>query len=303
MNQKKQIGTNHGIKRYKVSLIFTVLFLAFLAILDYPFLARIYNQSRQNKAVVSYEENMGKIPEKEQGELLAAAQDYNLRLASGTGMKLASVFEEQEEEEADVKDSETKKFHEEYESLLNTDGSGVMGRIEIPKTGVDMLIYHGTSEDVLQRGAGHLEGSSLPVGGAGTHACLSAHRGLADKEMFSSLDELEIGDIFLIYVLGETLCYQVRDIRTVLPDDIEKLVIKSGEDLVTLITCTPYGINTHRLCVEGVRIPYTEDTEEGVQEQVDAFRFQRFIQNYGWILLSLVLVAAMGMMLWRYNKK
>ena len=194
-------------------------------------------------------------------------------------------------------------LHEEYESLLNTDGAGTMGRIEIPKIRVDILIRHGTSEEVLQKGAGHLEGSSLPVGGESTHVCLSAHRGLTDKEFFTNLDELEEGDLFFLHILGETLCYRVGDIRTILPEETDRLTIRTGEDLVTLITCTPYGINTHRLCVEGYRIPYTEEVKEEAQSQADSFRIQIFLQDYGWIFVTLLLLVTLGIMLWRYNKK
>ncbi len=282
----------------RISLIFALLFLIFLGILDYPFLSRLYNESRQEAASVAYQEAGDRLSQDEQNEMLGAAREYNRHLASGVGMKLTDAFGAEDEAE-----SVNAEEHEEYESLLDTDGRGTMGRIEIPKIGVDLLIGHGTSEEVLQNEAGHLEGSSLPVGGEDTHACLSAHRGLAGKELFTSLDQLEEGDVFLIHVAGETLCYRVGDICTVLPDETEKLAIRQGEDLVTLITCTPYGINTHRLCVEGYRIPYTEDVIKEVQEQTDGFRMQRFIRDYGWIILSLVLIAIMCVMLFRYNRR
>ena len=312
---KRQTGSRETAPgKRRTSLIFALLFLAFLGIFDYPFIARIYNQYRQDAASVAYEDTEAALSPDKNEKMLAAARSYNERLASGTGMEItmSSVFDETDLTEKNEEESQADKpsvisveqmLHEEYESLLNTDGAGTMGRIEIPKIRVDILIRHGTSEEVLQKGAGHLEGSSLPVGGESTHVCLSAHRGLTDKEFFTNLDELEEGDLFFLHILGETLCYRVGDIRTILPKVTDRLTIRTGEDLVTLITCTPYGINTHRLCVEGYRIPYTEEVKEEAQSQADSFRIQIFLQDYGWIFVTLLLLVTLGIMLWRYNKK
>lgn len=272
-----------GSIRFWVSFGFTLLFLAFLTILDYPFLARLYNEQNQGEVVLSYEGQVEQLPDEEQQEMLRASSAYNEKLASGLWGGIG------ETEEA---------LHEEYEALLDT-GGGIMGRIEIPKLHVDLAIYHGTSEEALSQGAGHLEGSSLPVGGESTHASISAHRGLVTKKMFTNLDELEEGDFFILHVLGEDLYYQVGEIYTILPEEVEELTIRRGEDLVTLITCTPYGINTHRLCVEGHRIEHTEEVDNRIQEETKQFRWQ----DWWWVYLSAGLLLLMVYLLWRYNRK
>lgn len=147
---------------------------------------------------------------------------------------------------------------EDYDSQLNIAGNGIMGYVEIPKISVNLPIYHGTENDSLERGIGHLLGSSLPVGGESTHTILSGHSGMASQKMFTDLGQLAAGDVFYLHVLNETLAYQVVEINTVLPYDISLLGIVPGEDLCTLVTCTPYGVNTHRLLVCGSRIPYEE---------------------------------------------
>lgn len=154
---------------------------------------------------------------------------------------------------------------EDYDSQLNIAGNGIMGYVEIPKISVNLPIYHGTENDSLERGIGHLLGSSLPVGGESTHTILSGHSGMASQKMFTDLGQLTTGDVFYLHVLNETLAYQVTEINTVLPHDTSLLGIVPGEDLCTLVTCTPYGINSHRLLVQGSRIPY-EEAEQMVQE-------------------------------------
>ena len=156
---------------------------------------------------------------------------------------------------------------ESYDELLNLHGSGLMGYVEIPKIDVNLPIYHGTSEEVLQKGIGHLLGSSLPIGGAGCHFVLTGHSGVAGMRLFSDLDQLSPGDVFFLRVLGETLAYQVVEINTVLPYETDLLLAVPGEDLCTLVTCTPFGVNTHRLLVRGSRIPY--EKAEAVAEVVE----------------------------------
>lgn len=279
--------------------MFTLLFLIFLMIMDYPFLVRLYNRGRESEVSMAYEETLTKLPDSGRQKLLEEARAYNEGLASGTGRKLQAVLSG--ETAADGEQDE--KLHAEYERLLNTGEDGVMGRLEIPKIRVDLLIGHGTSDEVLEKGAGHLEGSSLPVGGENTHACISAHRGLVGRKLFTNLDELREGDLFFLYVLNEKLCYRVEDIRTVLPEETKELAIRRGEDLVTLITCTPYGVNTHRLCVEGSRIPYTEETVAEAAQQAEVQAPTRFLQDWAWIPVSLLLLAAMCVMLGRYNRR
>ena len=155
----------------------------------------------------------------------------------------------------------------EYLSLLNLNGDSVMGYVEIPLIQVNLPIYHGTDSDVLDAGIGHLLGTSLPVGGMNTHSVLTAHSGMANQKMFSDLDKLDLGDVFYLQVLGETLAYQVDQINTVLPHDTTYLGIEEGMDICTLVTCTPFGVNTHRLLVRGFRIPY-EEAEVIVEEQL-----------------------------------
>lgn len=148
-----------------------------------------------------------------------------------------------------------------YEDVLNLNGDGVMGYVEIPKIDVYLPIYHGTSEEALEKGAGHLDVTALPVGGEGYHSVISAHRGLPSSLLFTRLDEMEIGDVFYIHILDETLAYQVDQINVILPEELTLLQPEEGKDLVTLLTCTPYSVNTHRLLVRGSRIPYTEEEE------------------------------------------
>lgn len=151
-----------------------------------------------------------------------------------------------------------------YQDVLNVDGDGVMGYIEIPKIDVSLPIYHGTSEEALEKGAGHLDVTALPIGGEGNHSVISAHRGLPSAELFTRLDEMEKGDEFYIHVLDKTLAYEVDQIEVILPEELALLQPEDGKDLVTLLTCTPYAVNTHRLLVRGTRIPYVEEeAQEG----------------------------------------
>ena len=155
-----------------------------------------------------------------------------------------------------------------YMNTLNIAGDEMMGSVEIPKINIKIPIYHTTEEDVLNKGAGHLEGSSLPVGGANTHAVISAHRGLPSAKIFTDLDQMKNGDIFLIHVLGKTLAYKVDQIKTVLPEESSELDIIEGEDHVTLVTCTPYGVNTHRLLIRGIRTEYVEPEEKAEETPI-----------------------------------
>lgn len=154
-----------------------------------------------------------------------------------------------------------------YDTLLNPNGDEVMGSLEIPKIRVNLAIYHGTGEDVLAKGVGHVQGTSLPVGGEGTHAVLAAHRGLAYAKLFTDLDKLKVGDKFFLHILGDTLAYEVDQVKVVEPDDNDAITIEPGQDLVTLLTCTPYGVNTQRLLVRGHRIPYAEEDVAGEEDK------------------------------------
>ena len=207
------------------------------ALLVYPSAADYWNSFHQSRAVATYAEQVANMNEDQYTEEIASAREYNEAL-SGTGIQW--IMEEENLRR--------------YETLLDPGGTGVMGYVDVPKINVKLPIYHGTSQEVLQIAIGHLEQTSLPVGGSGSHCALSGHRGLPSAKLFSDLDKLVEGDTFTISVMNETLTYQVDRVRVVVPADMSDLAIEPGEDLCTLVTCTPYGINTHRLLVRGHRI-------------------------------------------------
>ena len=215
------------------------------------------NWYKQKNIINEYKEVVENIDDNTKEEELEHARDYN-KLLIGTAIV------------TDPFDPEAQKRLEkssDYFNILNLDEKGLMGYIVIPKINVNLPIYHGTSEDVLQKGVGHLQNTSFPVGGEGTHAVLSGHTGLSSAKLFTDLDKLEEGELFFIEVLGEKLAYKIDQIKIVEPSETSDLVIKSGEDYVTLVTCTPYGINSHRLLVRGTRIPYTEDVEKEAKNE------------------------------------
>lgn len=220
-----------------ITAIIVIVFLAGLSIMAYPKVSSLLSAKNQTDVIDGYHENISSLDEEKILAELAAAQAYNSALAKN-GQSFSMSDDEREK----------------YLSLLNLDGSGVMGTISIPKIDCNLPIYHGTEESVLRLGSGHLEGSSLPIGGEGSHCVLSGHRGLPSSELFTYLDELEIGDRFTLTVLDITLEYEIDQILTVLPEVTEPLSIEEGKDYCTLVTCTPYGINTHRLLVRGKRV-------------------------------------------------
>lgn len=224
-----------------------VLVLASLALVGYPFLSSYLNSLNTESQVSAYLDSAESLTDEEYESMLEAARVYNRSLIGNA--RLHDPF------------SEVENISDDYDSLLSIDGSPVMAVLEIPCIDVNLPIYHGTGEDALQNGAGHLANSSLPVGGTGTHAVLTGHTGLSTKKLFSDVSSMKVGDIFLIHVLGDTLAYQVDEINTVLPYETEKLMIDPEQDYVTLVTCTPFGVNTHRLLVRGVRVPYDESVE------------------------------------------
>lgn len=217
-------------------LLFAALF-AGLSLLLYPTVSDCWNSFHQSRAIASYSQEVASLNRADYAATWKAAQAYNESLISQSGGSALSESRKQE-----------------YEELLNVSGIGVMGQIEIPCIDVSLPIYHGTDEAVLQVAAGHLEWSSLPVGGESSHCVLSGHRGLPSAKLFTNLDRLTEGDVFLVRVLNEVLTYEVDQILIVEPENIEPLQIVEGKDYCTLVTCTPYGINTHRLLVRGHRI-------------------------------------------------
>lgn len=229
------------IKKNLSSIILVLIFIIGLSLLLYPSFSDYWNSFHQSRAIASYAQSVTTINDDQYEKMWAQAQEYNATLAKKQNRWVLS------EEE-----------YEEYEGLLNIGGTGIIGYIEIPNIKVSLPIYHGVDEAVLQIAVGHIEGSSLPVGGEGTHCVISGHRGLPSAKLFTNLDEMEEGDLFMMRVLDETLTYEVDQIRIVEPEDLSALEIEEGKDLCTLVTCTPYGINSHRLLVRGHRVENME---------------------------------------------
>lgn len=225
------------IKRNLSNIILVSIFLIGLSLLLYPTFSDYWNSFHQSRAIASYAEAVTQVDDDTYVRILEAARAYNEKLA---GSEQSWTLSEEELEE--------------YYELLNVAGSGIMGYIEIPSIDVSLPIYHGVDEAVLQIAVGHIEGSSLPVGGLGSHCVLSGHRGLPSAKLFTNLDQLVEGDVFVIRILDETLTYEVDQIRIVEPTDLSSLERKDGKDYCTLVTCTPYGVNSHRLLVRGHRI-------------------------------------------------
>ena len=236
-------------KKRKKYIGFALLFLLGLSILLYPTFSDAWNQYRNAKLISTYDTAVKELSDNEYDRLWKEAKEYNKKHTVNT-------FTDAFDENGDY------VLSREYKKVLDPDGEGLMGSIEIPKIQVRIAIYHGLAEDILEKGAGHMEGTSLPVGGKSTHAVLAAHRGLPSAKLFTDIDQLKKGDLFFLHVLGKTLAYKVDQIKTVLPSEIEDLNIIKGEDHVTLLTCTPYGVNTYRLLVRGTRTKYVEQKAE-----------------------------------------
>lgn len=269
-----------------------VLVVAF-AVLLYPTVSSYVNEKNGSKVVSNYDAESVRLSNAEKEKMLEDARAYNKEMLSN--IDLIDPFSQGET-----------NIDERYESLLNMDGSGMMGYIRIPKIKVEIPIYHGTSESVLQAGVGHFWGTSLPVGGESTHTVLTGHRGLPTKTLFTNMDKLVEGDVFYIKVLDETLAYKVDQILTVLPEETEALSIVPGKDYATLVTCTPYAINTHRLLVRGHRIPYEEavkiekNTSTGIEL---SFTTKVLIVTLGIIFIGLVIAMLYSLYDKRRRKK
>ena len=243
-------------KQFYIGDIFRVIGLIIaLSVLLYPTVSNYLYEKNGARVISSYDENAVQLSESEKQVMLEAARQYNQELLGN--IELLDPF-------SPIK----KEVDARYQSLLNTNEAGMMGYIRIPKIKVELPVYHGTEETVLQSGVGHFEGTSLPVGGESTHTVLTGHRGLPSKLLFTDMDELTEGDIFYIKILGETLAYQIDQILTVEPEDTKALTIVPGMDYATLVTCTPYAVNTHRLLVRGVRIPYEEAVRQVPDEKI-----------------------------------
>ena len=247
-------------KKSVVSTVILILvFFLGLSLVLYPSVSDYWNSLHQSRAIATYAEEVSNLDTDRYEQLWAEAVDYNRTLRDRENAFLLS---------------ETQKAA--YDSLLNVGGNGVMGYIEIPTIGVSLPVYHGTDEGVLQIAVGHIEWTSLPVGGESSHCVISGHRGLPSAKLFTNLDKLVVGDTFLFRVLDETLTYEVDQILIVEPQEVSALTIREGEDLCTLVTCTPYGINTHRLLVRGHRVENAE-TARTIRVTADAMQVEPLI--------------------------
>ena len=242
-----------------ITILLILILLAGLSLLLYPTVSDYWNSFHQSRAIASYAEQVAEIDSDTYEQLWADAQAYNRSLIGKVGRY-------------DMTDEERAK----YESLLDVSGNGIIGYIEIPSIKCSLPIYHGTDEAILQIAVGHIEGTSLPVGGSGTHCVLSGHRGLPSARLFTDLDKMVVGDTFMMRVLDETLTYEVDQIRIVLPNEMDDLEIEEGKDYCTLVTCTPYGINSHRLLVRGHRIENQVEAQD-IRVTSDAIQIEPLI--------------------------
>lgn len=266
-----------------------------LGILLYPIVSNLIFQNSQQELIEFYENRVYELPEQEKSSMLLDCEEYNQSLLNSK-VKLTDPFD------ADALELEEHP----YIDLLNENGDGAMGYIEIPSISCRLVMYHYTDADVLAKGIGHLQGTSLPVGGIGTHCVLSGHTGTADKEFFTNLDQLHEGDVFYLHVWGETFAYSVDQKSVVLPDETDGLYIDREKDLVTLVTCTPYGVNTHRLLVRGERISYEQAKE--IERSTPAVVVNTWAAQYIYavligIAISAVLIVVLVILYRRITKK
>lgn len=235
------------------------IFFVGLSVLLYPTISDFWNEKRQSQAIINYDDLIVDLTPEDYTELFSKADIYNQKIRN-----MSFPF------------MNHKNISEEYYDTLDVNGDGMMGYITIEKIKVQLPIYHGTSDKVLNSAVGHVEGSSIPVGGESTHAVLSAHRGLPSAKLFTNLDKVEVGDVFTIRILDRTITYQVDQILIVLPEKIDDLYVTEGEDYCTLVTCTPYGINTHRMLVRGTRIDNIEEDKK-INVITEAYRIDPLI--------------------------
>ncbi len=242
--------------KHKITMICLALFLFLVAlgIMLYPIISLRYNERHQAQVQIQYQQQLQQADTSAIQEARKKAMDYNAVIQPGAAfgkdaLQIAAT---------------------DYNDLLNLTGNGIMGYVKVPKIQVELPILHGTQDATLEKGVGHLLGTSLPVGGSSTHTVLTAHSGMASAKMFSDLDTLQVGDVFYLEVLGETLAYQVDQIKRVLPHDTTYLGVEAGADYCTLLTCTPFGLNTHRLLVRGHRIPYEEAEKAEEKQEAEA---------------------------------
>lgn len=238
-----------------ITIILLICLVGGLGTLFYPMLSNLLWEQKQDKILTEYKEEMENLSDQEIEEAQKTAQEYNEKLLSP--VVISDPFDPKNVQEMEA----------DYLAALNQQGNGIMAYVEIPRIDVYEPVYHGVSDEVLAKGTGHLENTSLPIGGTGTHAVISGHTGLPNAEIFTKLSSVKKGDVFYVYVLNEVLAYQVDQMKVVEPSDTNDLHIDPKRDYVTLVTCTPYGLNSHRLLVRGTRIPYTPEIEALSEEQ------------------------------------
>ena len=270
-------------KKNKSTIILILVFFVGLSVMLYPTLSDYVNQRNQSRAVASYAQDVDTMTDADYSAYFDAADAFNAQVAAN--------------ENALYRPDQLSGYYD----TLDITGTGIMGYITIAKIGVELPIYHGTSDSVLQIAAGHLEGTSLPVGGASTHAVISAHRGLPSAKLFTNLDQLEVGDTFTITVLDRVLTYEVDKITIVLPTQTDDLLVADGKDYVTLMTCTPYGINTHRLLVRGRRVE-TPDQFKRIRVTTEALKIEPIIVAPV-MALPMLLILLIGMLLSTRKRK
>ena len=275
-------------KRSTIIILAVVFFVAALGLTVYPIISNYVNTLYASEIHTAYEEVIEQTDNRALLEAKEQAIAYNETITPGAAQ---DTYSQESLKEASV----------DYEGQLNIAGDGIMGYVHVPKIGVNLPIYHGTDSDSLERGIGHLLGSSLPIGGADTHSILTAHSGMASQKMFSDLPQVAIGDVFYLNVLGETLAYQVDQINTVLPHDTTYLGIEQDMDICTLVTCTPFGVNTHRLLVRGSRIPYEEAEvieEVTTQEEAASTWEQQYVKGLVVGLAVVMILAIIILAIW-----
>ena len=278
-------------KRKIANILFGILFLIGFGILIYPTVSDQWNTYRQNQLISSYENQVSDLTEEDFTDQWKKAEAFNSTLTHNN--LYGDAFGE---DEKDIRTTE-------YWKVLNVAGDGVLGYLSIPKINIKLAVYHGTADDVLQTGVGHLNGTKLPIGGENTHCVLAAHRGLPSARLFTDIDQMKKGDMFYLHVLDEILAYQVDEILDMVDKDDREtldqaLQIEEGRDQVTLFTCTPYGVNSHRLLVRGTRVPYNGE-EEAETTAVDSML--KSVQNYYMLYLILGLsVTLLIILMMRY---
>ena len=265
-------GRERHMKKHIPTIIMVIIFLCGLSLFLYPTLSDLYNGYLNKKLIGEYEEVFSEIPKEHHEEAKKNALLFNENRHNPDKLQELGLT---------------------YEEVLNVANNGIMGYIEIPKINVSLVIYHGTDEKLLQKGIGHVEESSLPIGGEDSHAVLAGHTGLPSAKLLTNLDHLKVGDTFTIHVLDEDLFYCIDDISVVEPDEVSKLNVISGKDCVTLVTCTPYGVNSHRLLVRGVRMNDGNVTSEGVGVQNDIFHIDmKYLLTFS--LIGVVIIYVVG---------